>query len=66
MAANRIFRFTRMERAFIDKALLASEVLVGLKGRRLSPEGLAHLVAEYSVALLAERRRIFASGMEAK
>lgn len=55
-------KHTPAERAFWRQAFLAAELptLIRGNGKRLSPEGLAHLAAEYADAALREYRTRFA------
>jgi hypothetical protein len=55
---NTIHPLTRSELAFWRSAFLAAELTVLLKddGDRLSPEGAAHLCADFAAAAIAEFR----------
>lgn len=53
---NHIRPLTRDELAFWERAVLAAELPVLLKGTtKFTPTALAHLASDYAMALLAER-----------
>lgn len=49
---------TATELQFWQQAFLAAELPVLLKGKQVSPAGMAHLASEYASAAVIELRRI--------
>jgi hypothetical protein len=65
MATRKLFPMTRSEHSFWRQAYLTAELSVLLQeGKRVSPQGAAHLAAEYANASVLEDRRARAGDAE--